>query len=288
MPRNPDVSADSAVSALQRGFAVLDCFVAAGGPLGNGEVAQATGIPRPTVSRLIGTLVGLGHLRPAGDGEKYELAAGVVRLAQAFLGAIDVRAHARPHLRALAEATGASAFLGVRDGDDMLVVEAARARSAVAVMGADVGTRMALATSALGRSWLAAADGPTRAAVLARWRTAGGAANPSATAAVEASIERARRCGHAVSLGEWHPSINAAAVAVRTAGGEVVSINCGSPSFVLPAERLRGAVIPQLLAAAEALAVDIGGSAGLAAMHGHAAGAGGAPSGADSSRDPGA
>ena len=267
MPRSADTNADNAVSALQRGFAVLDCFVTAGRPLGNGDVAQATAIPRPTVSRLIGTLVGLGHLRSAGDGEKYELAAGVVRLAQAFLGAIEVRSHARPHLRALAEASGASAFLGVRDGDEMLVVEAARARSAVAVMGADVGTRMALATSALGRAWLATVDGPTRAAVLARWRTAGGGAGSSGAAAVEASIDEARRCGHAVSLGEWHPNINAAAVAVRTAGGEVVSINCGSPSFVLPAERLREAVIPQLLAAAEALAVDIGGSAGLAAIH---------------------
>ena len=267
MQRNPDGSADNAVSALQRGFAVLDCFVAAGRPLGNGEVAERTAIPRPTVSRLIGTLVGLGHLRPAGDGEKYELAAGVVRLAQAFLGAIDVRVHARPHLRALAEATGASAFLGVRDGDDMLVVEAARARSAVAVMGADVGTRMALATSALGRAWLAAVDGPTSASALARWRAAGSEAGASSAAPVEAAVEQARRCGHAVSLGEWHPNINAAAVAVRTAGGEVVSINCGSPSFVLTAERLREAVLPRLLAAAEALAVDIGGSAGLAAIH---------------------
>ncbi|HSI58966.1 MAG TPA: helix-turn-helix domain-containing protein, partial [Ideonella sp.] len=120
MPR-PREASDN-VAALERGLQLLDHLAAAGGPLGNGELAGLTGIPRATVSRLLGTLVALGHVRLAGQGDKYELASGVVRLAQAFLGAIDVRAWARPHVAALAEATGASSFLGVRDGDEMLVV----------------------------------------------------------------------------------------------------------------------------------------------------------------------
>lgn len=256
------------VSALQRGFEVLDCYVAARGQaLGNAEVAAATGIPRPTVSRLITTLVSLGHLKPSREGDKYVLAAGVVRLAEAFLGAIDVRGFARPHLVALAEATGASAFLGVREGDDMLVVEAGRARSAVAVIGADIGTRMAIATSALGRAWLAGVDDATRETVLARWRSARGkgqAADPGLGPALDKAIAAARQAGYALSLGEWHPNINAAAVPVRTASGEIVTLNCGSPSFVLTAERLRDEALPRLLAAAEALAADIGGVAGAA------------------------
>jgi len=253
MPRKAE--APDNVSALTRGFEVLGCVAAARRPLGNGDIALATGIPRPTVSRLVATLVSLGHLRPARETDKYELAAGVVRLAEAFLGAIDVRAHARPHLLALAEATGASAFLGVRDGDEMLVVDAGRARSAVAVIGADVGTRMSLATSALGRAWLAGVDAPTRAAVLASWPP-----NPK----LDATLADARRLGHALSLGEWHPNINAVAVPVRTPAGEVVTVNCGSPSFVMPPQRLHDFVIPRLVAAADAFAADIGGVAGLA------------------------
>lgn len=265
MPRKPE--APDNVSALQRGFEVLGCFAAARGqPLGNAEVAAATGIPRPTVSRLIATLVTLGHLKPSREGDRYVLAAGVVKLAEAFLGAIDVRGFARPHLVALAEATGASAFLGVREGDDMLVVEAGRARSAVAVIGADIGTRMAIATSALGRAWLAGVDEATREAVLARWRmrARGQAADPAVGPALDKAIAAAHRAGYALSLGEWHPNINAAAVPVRTASGEVVTLNCGSPSFVLTAERLRDEALPRLLAAAQALAADIGGVAGAA------------------------
>jgi IclR family transcriptional regulator, positive regulator for flagellar biogenesis len=260
-PRKPD--ADN-VSALQRGFDVLDCVAAARRPIGNGDIAAATGIPRPTVSRLVATLIALGHLRNAAEADKVELAAGVVRLAQSFLEGIDLRARARPHLAALAEATGGSAFLGLRDGDDMLVVESGRARSAVIVMGADVGTRMSLATSALGRAWLAGIDEATREAVIAHWRARSARKQPAIGPGLLKAIAQAREHGHAVSLGEWHPDIHAAAVPVRTAGGEVVAINCGGPSLVLPAERLHKVVVPHLLAAAQAFAKDIGGVAGLA------------------------
>jgi len=68
----------------------------------------------------------------------------------------------------------------------------------------------------------------------------------------------------ALSLGEWHPNINAVAVPVRTPAGEVVTINCGSPSFVMPPQRLHEFVIPKLVATADTFAAEIGGVAGLA------------------------
>lgn len=262
MARTDDSAADS-VSALRRGFEVLQCIADAGKPLGNAEISQLTGIPRPTVTRLVATLVGLGHVRAAPGSERFELAAGVVGLAQAFLGGLDVRGAARPHLVALAESTGASSLLGVRDGEEMLVIEAARSRSAVASLAADVGTRMALATSALGRAWLAGVDTPTRNAVLSQLKRPRGSRTPI-DGDFDAMLAEARAQGYALSLGDWHPAINAVAVPVRTPSGEVITLNCGGPSFVMPAERLREVGIPALLRTADALARDIGGAAGLA------------------------
>lgn len=249
------------VTALERGFDVLDCFAAAGRPLGNGEVALATGIPRPTAYRLISTLVSLGQLRACPDSDKYELAAGVVRLAQSFLGAIDARRWVKPHLAGLAEACGASAFLGLRDGRDILVVEAVRARSAVAFLGADVGTRMSLATSALGRAWLAGVDPLICDAVLGEIRKAG---DTHAGLRLDGILRKTRREGCAVSLGEWHAGTHAAAVPVRAPSGEVFSINCGGPSFLLTTEKIHDIVIPHLRRTAAAFAADIGGIAGQA------------------------
>jgi len=262
MTRSDD-AADS-VSALRRGFEVLQCIADAAGPLGNAEISQQTGIPRPTVTRLVATLVALGHVRPAPGSERFELAAGLVQLAQAFLGGLDVRGAARPHLVALAESTGASCLLGVRDGAEMLVIEAARSRSAVASLAADVGTRMSLSTSALGRAWLAGVDDGTRSAVLAQLKRKRSSQGPAIDADFEAALAEFRAWGYALSLGDWHPAINAVSVPVRTASGEVIAINCGGPSFVMPTERLREVGIPALLRTAEALARDIGGAAGVA------------------------
>jgi DNA-binding IclR family transcriptional regulator len=264
MARSDDSSGDN-VSALQRGFEVLACIADAGRPLANAEISQQTGIPRPTVTRLVATLVSLGHVRPAQDTERFELAAGVVRLAEAFLGGLDVRAAARPHLVALSESTGASSLLGVRDGAEMLVIEAARSRSAVASLGADIGTRMLLTTSALGRAWLAGVDEATRTTVVAQLRrTRTRAASSAMDSSFDRAMAEAAQVGYALSLGEWHPNINAVAVPVRTPTGEVVTINCGGPSFVMPADRLREVGIPALMKAATALARDIGGVAGAA------------------------
>ena len=258
-----DSGKSESVSALERGFRVLDCFVAAARPLGNSEVADLTGIPRPSVTRLIATLVGLGHLRPVESSERWELAAGVVRLAQAFLGTLNIRDYARAHLQRLAEELGSSSFLGVRDGLEVLVVEAARPRAAVAVMSADVGTRMSLAHSALGRAWLLGVTPQMRDMVLRQLADA--AVVPGGKKAeLLQSLEGARAGGYIVSLGEWHPAIYAAAVPVRTADGQVVTLNSGGPAFMLPEETLRERVVPALLAAAQALARDIGGLAGPA------------------------
>ena len=251
------------VSALERGFRVLDCFVASGKPLSNSEVADLTGIPRPSVTRLIATLVTLGHLRPAPASERWELAAGVVRLAKAFLGTLNIRDYAREHLQSLAEAVDASSFLGVRDGLEVLVVEAARPRAAVAVMSADVGTRMSLARSALGRAWLLGQAFESRTAVLGQLQAAEVVSNQQKLA-LSKSLVSAQAQGYIVSIGEWHPAINAAAVPVCTADGQVVSLNCGGPAFMLTEEKLRDAVVPRLLQAAQALAHDIGGVAGPA------------------------
>ena len=251
------------VSALERGFRVLDCFVAASKPLSNSEVAELTGIPRPSVTRLIATLVALGHLRPAQASERWELAAGVVRLARSFLGTLNIRDYAREHLRSLAEAIDASSFLGVRDGLDVLVVEAARSSAAVAVMSADVGTRMSLARSALGRAWLLGLDPESRAVVLGQLQAAD-VVTDKQKMALSKSLASTQELGYIVSVGEWHPAINAAAVPVCTADGQIVSLNCGGPAFMLTEAKLRGWVVPRLLQAAQALAHDIGGLAGPA------------------------
>ncbi|MDE2370479.1 MAG: helix-turn-helix domain-containing protein [Burkholderiales bacterium] len=263
MARTPTAQ-DTPVLGLTQGLEVLDCHASARRPLEVAEVAQLTGIAPRTVGRLVATLVRLGHLRAASEGAGHELAAGVVRLAEGYLVGIDVRQQSRRHVVALAEACSASSFLGVRLDDEMLVVEAARSRSALALLGSDIGTRMDIGTSALGRAWLAGVDAPTRQAVLARFRDGPAWLRGKAGRALDLALADAAQRGYALSLGEWHPNINSAAVPIRTPGGEVVSMNCGGPAFLIPKARLEAVIVPRLLRAAAAFARDIGGVSGPA------------------------
>jgi DNA-binding IclR family transcriptional regulator len=245
------------VSALKRGIAVLQCFGDGARSLSNGELSQLTNVPKPTVTRLAATLVALGLLRQDPDTEKYSLGASVLSLAQAFLAGLDVRAHARPHMMKLAEAFGGSVLLAVREGLEMVVIEACRARAPVLTVRLDVGSRLPLAGSALGRAYLAALEPAERAKLLELVPAGRG---------IDAALRDAAAHGYSASLGDLYPEIHSIAVVIALPGGERVALNCGGPAFSFPERRLRDEVAPRLLAAARAIAAETGGdNAGLKA-----------------------
>ena len=62
------------VSALARGLEVLRAFTPTEGLLGNGEIVERTGLPKPTVTRLTYTLTKLGYLAYVERLGKYQLA----------------------------------------------------------------------------------------------------------------------------------------------------------------------------------------------------------------------
>jgi len=103
------------VNALARGLTVLRCIAVANAPVSNRELAELTGIPKPTVSRITATLVGTGFLFQLPDSERFVLTASVLELSNGFLRNFDIRARARPFLTELAERTSLSVHLAVRD-----------------------------------------------------------------------------------------------------------------------------------------------------------------------------
>ena len=89
-PDDPDF-----VNALARGLAILRAFQLDEPLMGNVELAEATGLPKSTISRLSFTLTQLGYLRYREEYGKYELAAGVVALAYPYIARLTVPTIAR-------------------------------------------------------------------------------------------------------------------------------------------------------------------------------------------------
>ena len=80
------------------------------------ELTEVTGLPRATAHRLASALEVHGMVRRDGDG-RYELGQQLVALGRAAAAQQPLAERARPVVAALAEATGESVQLFVREGD---------------------------------------------------------------------------------------------------------------------------------------------------------------------------
>ncbi len=252
------------VSALDRGLALLNCFRDGQRVLGPTDLARLTGIPRPTVTRLAATLIAHRWLQPEPGGERYMLGAGVVSLAQNFLAGLDVRAASRAPMQALAEQCGGSVYLAVRDGLEMVLIEACRARSTMLAARLDVGSRVPLPNSALGRAYLGAVDATTRTQLIESLRLGRGSDWPALETGLQRALNQRDSTGCCISAGEFHREINSVSVALTGPAGEVMAFNCGGPAFLFSEARLKSEVAPALIEMAVQIAADIGGVAALA------------------------
>lgn len=257
-PTPPDNRPDT-VSALERGIAVLRCFDEDRRVLSPTDLARLTGIPRPTVTRLATTLVTLGLMKQEHGGERFMLGPGVVSLARVFLAGLDVRAAARPLMQALAEAAGGSVYLAVRDGLEMVLIEACRPRSSMLAARLDVGSRTPMANSALGRAYLSAVEPAERDAMIETLRLARGGDWSNLEPGLRRALDDCHQLGYCISAGEFHREINSVSVPLVGPNGEVMALNCGTAAFVFTEAHLRREVAPRLMAMARQLAQDIGG-----------------------------
>jgi DNA-binding IclR family transcriptional regulator len=252
-----EVAVRDEVSALARGLAVLRTLADANGPLSNRDLAERTGIPKATVSRLAATLQSAGFLRLAAD-ERYALCAAALHLGNAYLRSFDFRQQARLHLAELAEAAGANVHLGVRDGLDIVLIDTLRPRSALILSRMDVGSRMAIATSAVGRAWLAALAPDQRTQLLQELRAASGEKWPQVRERMDAALAEHARLGYCSSFGEWHQDINALGFSLHGPRGELYGVSVGGPAYLLPRELMLDRIAPRLLQAQKAIEREAG------------------------------
>jgi DNA-binding IclR family transcriptional regulator len=236
------------VTALARGLQVLACFRSGDSLLGNQEIAERCKLPKSTVSRLSSTLTRLGYLIQVPDSGKYRLGIATLALGSAMLSRMDLRQLARPLMQELAAFSGASVSLGARDRLSMIYVEHCRGPSAL-TLSMDVGARIPLAASAIGRAYLAAIGAAERQQILADVRQHDEAGWPQVAADLERSLDDYRRLGVTCSFGDWQKDVNGIARAFEPGGGlPPMAISCGGPASSLSREFLLREVRPRLVA----------------------------------------
>ena len=212
--------------------------------MGNQEITERTGLPKPTVSRLTHTLCRLGYLSYSTRFYTYQLGAGVLALGYAYLTGLDLRDRARPLMQELATETNASVALGSRDRLEMVYVECCRGSGAV-TLSLEVGSRVPIATTAMGRALLAALPADERQYLLEHVQRQQPDQADRINAGVEQAVADLAERGYCLSIG-GRPRRRCAPIVLPKREG-VFALNCGGPSFMLSPAQLTEEIGPKLV-----------------------------------------
>ncbi|MDR0717040.1 MAG: IclR family transcriptional regulator [Azoarcus sp.] len=234
------------VTALARGLELLRCFSPGERHLGVAELSRRTGIPKPSVSRLAGTLVKLGYLHFLPSLGKYSLGSGVLSLGYAMLSNISVRQIARPMMQELAEYSQASVSIGICDRLSMVYIESVRSNAPIGIRRG-VGSRLPLALTAIGRAYLAGLPKTEQDFLMHQLFLRDEQNWPRLRTGIEQGLRDCAERGFCLSVGEWERDVSAVAAPFTDGEGRPMAFSCGGAAFLLTRDRLEYDIGPRLV-----------------------------------------
>jgi DNA-binding IclR family transcriptional regulator len=234
------------VTALARGLEVLRAFRINDGFLGNQEIAERTGLPRPTVTRLTYTLCELGYLTRLPRLGKYQLAPTVMTLGYSALGNLPIRQVARTYMDEAANTLGAPVAMGMADRNRALYLDMSRGSSAYTIQ-LDIGARIPIAKTAMGWALMAAMAPDDRVALFARLAVRHGEEWPRFRRNIESAMEEYSERGYVSSVGSWRSDTNSVGVPLVAADGSgIYAFNCGGQPHQFTQDKMHEVYGPAL------------------------------------------
>lgn len=156
--------------SLERGLALLRAFRHGTSSLSNSDLAEKSGIPRATVSRLTRSLVDSGFLQYDFNSRAYRLSPLVLSLSSAYENANQAPRHALPLMRKLATEKKVNVGLAVGDLTDMVYLASVRESddSVSTLRKIHTGFRLPICSSSIGIAYLAGLSHAKRESTLAQ------------------------------------------------------------------------------------------------------------------------
>jgi IclR family pca regulon transcriptional regulator len=211
------------VEALAKGLRILSLFTEQQPTWRIADIVAASGIPMPTVYRVVMTLVAEGYLEHLPDG-RYRPGVRVLTLGSASLRSLDLVELATPQLRELAASTGETVNLCVLNSDRVLYLVRIR-NSDLVTANIQVGSTLPAVHTSIGKlllSYLDDADLKARVTPDSFGRGYG----PNAKESLEellAELPAIRAQGWATQDEELAFGLRSVAAPVRDAAGRVVA-----------------------------------------------------------------
>ncbi len=240
------------VQSIARAFDLLETMADLGGIVSLSQLASRSGLPVPTIHRLIRTLVDLGYVRQEPSRE-YALGPRLVRLGESASRLLGT--WATPYLQRVVDAIGESANLAMLDGHQVVYAAQVPGRHAMR-MFTEVGRRAGIHSTAVGKAMLAALPAKRAAEVLRQSGLPPQTEHTITTlAAMDRELEDIRLRGYAIDDGEQEIGVRCVAVALP-GDPTRAAISISGPSTRMT-ESLIGTAVPLLTEAAVALADEL-------------------------------
>jgi len=206
-------------------------------------------------------LTKLGYLTPVPRFEKYQLAPSAMALGYAALANLGVRHLSEAYREEVMRETGGAVAVGGRDRLSMIYFGQSRNGLTLGVQ-LDVGSRIPIATTAMGRAYIWALPSEERASLLRELREHYGSRWPRMRDGIERAGETVEQFGFTISAGEWQDDVHAVGVALKLNDGTgPYAFNCGAPAFRFTEDRLRNDIGPRLVAMVRNIEAALGGAA---------------------------
>lgn len=120
------------------------------------DLSRMSGLPHPTVHRLLRQLIAEGLVRQIEATRRYALGALAFEIGLAAADQFDIRSHCAPIMRGIAEEVGDTVYLILRSGSEAVCLDRCEGPSPIRVLTLSVGSRRPLGLGAGGLALLSA------------------------------------------------------------------------------------------------------------------------------------
>lgn len=185
---------------------------------------QQTGLPKPTIFRILRTLRQEGYVHSVGDGGHYRLTSKVKELGDGYTEKSVVVDVGTPVVLSLTREIQWPLAIGTLDGDAIVVRYSTMPYSPLAVHATTLGQRLGLLDTAMGRVYLAFCPANERATLLQLLRSASPDGLLEKERHLADELEFVRRQGYAVRKPDAQRSSATMAVPILRDGGVLATL----------------------------------------------------------------
>lgn len=217
-----------AVQVLDRALDLIELLSLERSGLGVTELGGRLSLHKSTVHRLLSALAERGYIEK--EDSRYRLGLKFVELASLRLNQLELKTEAAPELRRLTESLGQVVHLAILDGTEAVYIEKLEPQTSLR-MYSQIGRRIPLHCTALGKSLLSGLKEPDRAAIATRLGfqkfTAATITTPEG---LLQELDRVQKRGWSIDDGEYEDGIRCVGSPVRDYTGRVIAAISASGS----------------------------------------------------------